>query len=65
MNTTIILQGKDAKMWSMMKALEALGAFDIKYGSICVNFDGEGRISNVKVEKNYRPSTMEELTFNT
>lgn len=63
MQTTIILQGKEAKMWAMMKALDSLGAFDIKYGGVYVTFDGEGKISNVKVEKNYRPMTMPELTF--
>ena len=54
MNTTIILQGKDAKMWAMMKALEALGVFETTYGSVKIDFDGQGKISNVKIEKNYR-----------
>jgi hypothetical protein len=54
MNTTIILQGKEAKMWAMMKALEALGVFDVVYGSVKIDFDGQGKISNVKVEKNFR-----------
>lgn len=54
MNTTIVLQGKDAKLWAMMKALEALGAFDVTYGKVSIDFDGQGQISNVKVEKNYR-----------
>jgi len=53
-NTTIILTGKEAKMWAMMKALDVLGAFDVKYGKVSIDFDGEGKISNVKVEKNYR-----------
>lgn len=54
METTIILQGKEAKMWAMMQALNALGAFDILYGKLSVDFDGQGKISNVKIEKNYR-----------
>ena len=53
-DTTIILQGRDAKLWSMMKALDALGAWDIKFGSVKIDFDGQGKISNVKVEKNFR-----------
>ena len=54
MQTTIILQGKEAKMWAMMQALDALGAFDVKFGQVSINFDGQGKISNVKIEKNYR-----------
>jgi hypothetical protein len=54
MQTTIILQGKEAKMWAMMKALEALGVFDVVYGSVKIDFDGTGKISNVKIEKNFR-----------
>jgi len=54
MNTTIILQGREAKMWSMMQALDAVGAFDVRFGKVSVDFDGEGKISNIKIEKNYR-----------
>ncbi len=54
MNTTIVLVGKDAKLWAMMKVLDALGAFDVSYGSVKIDFDGQGKISNVKIEKNYR-----------
>jgi len=61
MNTTIILQGKEAKMWAMMKALEAMKVFDIRFGSFEVNLDGEGRISNVKVIQNYRLDVMKAL----
>jgi hypothetical protein len=53
-DTTIILQGKTAKMWAMMNALDALGAFDVVYGKVSIDFDGQGKISNVKIEKNYR-----------
>lgn len=52
--TTIILQGKVAKQWAMMQALDALGAFDVTYGKVSIDFDGQGKISNVKIEKNYR-----------
>lgn len=58
METTIILQGKEAKMWSMMKALEALEVFDVKYGSVKIDFDGQGKISNVKIEKNFRMAEL-------
>ena len=54
--TTIILQGKEAQMWTMMKALESVGAFDIRFGRMTVDFDGQGKISNVKIEQNYRLS---------
>lgn len=54
MQTTIILQGNDAKKWAMMQALDALGAFDVVYGKVSIDFDGQGKISNVKVEKNFR-----------
>lgn len=54
MNTTLILQGEDVRIWTMMKALTALGVFDIKYGGVYITFDGQGKVSNVKVEKNYK-----------
>lgn len=54
METTIILQGKEAKMWAMMQALDSIGAFDVRYGRVTIDFDGEAKISNVKVEHNYR-----------
>ena len=54
MQTTIILQSKEAKMWAMMQALNALGVFDVTYGKVSIDFNGQGKISNVKVEKNYR-----------
>ena len=50
----IFLTAKQAKQWAMMKALEALGVFDVVYGSVKIDFDGQGKISNVKVEKNFR-----------
>ncbi len=53
-DTTIILQGKEAQMWATMKALEALGVFDIKFGKVSIDFDGQNKISNIKIEKNYR-----------
>jgi len=54
MQTTIILQGKDAQKWAMMNVLDELGFFDIKYGKVSIDFDGQSKISNVKIEKNYR-----------
>lgn len=58
METTIILLGDDAKKWAMMKSLEKLGVFNIRYGSVTINFDGSGKISNVKIEQNYRSDTL-------
>lgn len=54
MNTTVILQGSDLRLWTMMKALDTLGVFDIKYGGVFITFDGQGKVSNVKVEQNYK-----------
>jgi hypothetical protein len=54
MQTTIILQGNDAKLWVMMKSLESLGILEIRYGSMTINFDGEGKISNIKKETNHK-----------
>lgn len=51
---SIILQGKEAKMWATMQALDAVGVFDVRYGKVSIDFDGQGKISNVKVEKNFR-----------
>ena len=53
--TTIILTGKEAKQWAMMNALDALGVFDIRYGKVMIDFDGNGKISNVAITHNYRP----------
>ena len=54
--TTIILQGTDAKKWTMMNMLESVGFFNIQYGRCTIDFDGEGKVSNIKLERNYRPS---------
>lgn len=54
METKILLQGKEAKMWAVMQALDALGAFDITFGKVSIDFDGTGKISNVKIEENFR-----------
>jgi hypothetical protein len=58
MNTTIILQGNDARMWAMMQVLDKLGAFDVKFGKVSIDFDGQGKVSNVRIEKNYRPEIL-------
>ena len=58
METSIILTGKKAKMWAMMEVLDSYGAFDISYGSVKVDFDGQKNISNIKIEKNYRPNDL-------
>jgi hypothetical protein len=58
MQTTIILQGKEAKMWAMLKVLDSLGFFEITYGKAIISFDGEGKISNIEITKNYRLPTL-------
>lgn len=58
----ITLQGKDAQMWTIMKALDALGVFDIKFGKVSIDFDGQSKISNVKIEKNYRVIDLNTLS---
>lgn len=55
LETTIILTGKTAKQWALMQTLEAMGVFDVKFGSVKIDFDGQGKVSNVKIERNYRP----------
>ena len=42
--TTIILQGTDAKKWTMMNMLESVGFFNIQYGRCTIDFDGEGKV---------------------
>lgn len=37
-----------------MKALDGVGAFDVQFGRVTIDFNGKGEISNIKVEKNYR-----------
>lgn len=59
---TVVLQGKDAQMWATMKALEALGVFDIKFGKVQIDFDGQSKISNIKIEKNYRVLDLNSLS---
>jgi len=54
MKTTIILQGEDLRIWALMQAMKELGAFDIAYGKLTIDFDGQKKISNIKIEKNYR-----------
>lgn len=54
METKLMLEDKDAKMWTLMKALEAVGVFDVRYGKVSIDFDGQGKVSNVKIEKNFR-----------
>lgn len=54
--TTIIIQTADMRKWTMMNALESVGFFNIVYGRATVDFDGEGKVSNIKIERNYRLS---------
>ena len=56
LETKIILQGNEAKKWTMMNMLESVGFFNIQYGRCTIDFDGEGKVSNIKLERNYRPS---------
>jgi len=59
---TIVLQGEEARKWAMMKALDAVGFFDIVYGRATVDFDGQGKVSNVKIERNFRIIEVKELS---
>lgn len=52
--TTIILQGEDIKLWTAMKAMQAVGVFNIKFGSATINFDGQGKVSNIEIKQNFR-----------
>lgn len=54
MQTNVILIGEDARIWALMQAMKQLGAFDIAYGKLTIDFDGQKKISNVKIEKNYK-----------
>lgn len=56
----ITLQEQEARQWALMKALEQIGAFDIRYGRVTINFDGDGKVSNVEIFKNYR---LQEFTM--
>ena len=51
---TIEIKDEDVKLWAMMNAFKDMGIFDIKYGRATLDFDGQGKVSNVKLEKNYR-----------
>ncbi len=48
------MKNREVEMLAIMKALETVGVFDIQYGRATIDFDGTGKISNVKVEKNFR-----------
>lgn len=52
----IIMENKpeDIKLFTLMKALQAVGVFDVKFGRVTIDFDGTGKVSNVKIEKNFR-----------
>lgn len=54
MDQTKAISPEDIKLWTTMKALQAIGVFDVKYGKVSIDFDGQGKVSNVKIEKNYR-----------
>lgn len=60
METKITLQNDDGRQWALMKALEQIGVFDIRFGRVTINFDGDGKVSNVEVVKNYR---LQEFTI--
>ena len=54
--TTIIIQPTDMRKWVMLNALDSVGFFDIVFGRATVDFDGQGKVSNIKIERNYRLS---------
>lgn len=60
--TTVELTNEDAllfvafqKRYALIKLLESIGAFDIKNGSITLNFGPAGEIGSVDKNIHYRP----------
>ena len=51
---TIEIKDEDVKLWAMMMAFKEMGIFSVRYGRATLDFDGQGKVSNVKIEKNYR-----------
>lgn len=46
---------KFQKRYSFIKLMESVGAFDIKSGSMRVNFDNSGGIGSIEVLKHFHP----------
>lgn len=46
------------KRQSFLEMIESVGGFDVKNGSITVSFDNLGAVGSIKVEKFYRPASM-------
>lgn len=42
------------KRYAFVKLLESVGAFDLKSGTLTVNFNNVGEIGSVEVHKHYR-----------
>ncbi len=43
------------KHYIAFKMLDSVGAFNIKAGSVTINFDQEGQIKGIKKEEMFRP----------
>ena len=54
--TTVVITGDNVRKWVLMKALDSVGFYDIIYGRATIDFDGQGKVSNIKIERNYRLS---------
>lgn len=49
------LESRKLKHNLLIEFLESVDAFNIKNGTVTINFDGSGVISSVEVKKHYRP----------
>jgi len=54
----LTLSQEQAKQWLMMEFLNSIGVFDLRLGRVTIDFDKEGAIGNVKIEKNYKPQVI-------
>lgn len=62
MSTTVELSKEDAllfiefqKRYAFVAMMESLGVFDIRNGSVTINFDSRGAISTVVKNEVFRP----------
>lgn len=56
--TVVYMNEQQAKQWLMMEFLNSVGVFDLKLGRVTIDFDKDGAIGNVKIEKNYKPQKV-------
>lgn len=46
------------RRYPVFNVLEQLGAFDMKNGSVTINYDANGAVSSVSLNKTLRPSAL-------